>query len=627
MQVSIAKIVGLPSSGSWAQIHSFSAQEKEKQESHGELIAVIVLKNVSGALSAVEMGREVLARLHEEYFGREEGTVLDRISAALKKISKEFSSLEPEIITSVLWKSYIYLCSLGGGVVFLYREGKLAKLLGGEKKETVCVSGKVLAGDVFLSGTESLSLFLKNSDVLRSLSEGASSQELADIMAPLVHKTGQAGVAAAVAQITETKERQEEEIVSIKAQKEDKRRAGMGKVLSLGRVGRWLQKLVFTLVAKLPEKGVYVKKPGSTRRTAVSVGIILILLFSASIFFGIRQKGLKQYMLSYQDRLLQAESFYSDSILQKDVNAASSRELFVKSEGLVEELQKEGVKDKRLDTLKQKLVNDKALILGIIETKPAVFYDLALLRSGVSAAELVLYEETLAVLDSGESRILSVSTDGKQAAAVSGKEKLGNIKAIALYSGRYFSFSEKGVVESDLRGTGKVVISPDGELGEISKMAAFGGNLYLFSRSGEIWRYPAVEGGFGTKQRWLGKGVAPESAQGTDAAIDGSIWVLSKEGKVAKFTRGAPDNFRITGMDGQFNNPAALYTGESLDSIFILDRGNGRVVEIGKDGAYRKQYLLGEIREIGEMRDIVVSKKAGKIFLLTETKILEIPLK
>lgn len=624
MQASIAKIVGLPSSGSWAQIHSFAAQEKEKQESHGELIAVIVLKNVSGALSAVEIGREVLARLHEEYFGREEGTVLDRISAALKKISKEFSSLEPEITASVLWKDYVYLCGLGGGAVFLYREGKLAKLLGREQEETVCVSGKVLAGDVFLSGTEGISLVLKNSEVLKSLSEGASSQELADVIAPLVHKTGQAGVAAAVVGITEAEERVEEEILSIDAQKGGKKRTGMGKDLFVGRVGRRLQKFIFTLAAKLPEKGVYVKKPGSGRRTAVSVGVILILLFSASIFFGIRQKGLKQYMSSYKDRLLQAESFYSDSILQKDVNLPASRELFVKSEGLVKELEREGVKDKRLDSLKQKLVNERGLILGIIEAKPAVFYDLALLRSGVSATELVLYEETLAVLDSGESRILSVSTDGKQAAAVSGKEKLGNTKAVTLYSGRYFSFSEKGVVESDLRGAGKVVISPDQELGEVSKMAAFGGNLYLFSISGEIWRYPTVEGGFGTKQRWLGKGVAPESAQGVDAAIDGSIWVLSKEGKIAKFTRGAPDNFRIMGMDGQFNNPTALYTNENLDSLFVLDRENRRVVEIGKDGAYRKQYLL---EEIGKARDMAVSKKARKIFLLIGTKILEIPLK
>lgn len=621
MQASIAKIVSLPSSGSWAQIHSFAPQEREKQESHGQLIAVIVLKNVSGALAAVEIGREVLARLQEEYFGREEGTVLDRISAALKKISKEFSSLEPEITASVLWTDYVYLCSLGGGAVFLWRDGKLIRLMGGEEKEVVCVSGKVASGDVFLFGTESFSRFLKNNEILKSLSVGDTPQELADIIAPLAHKTDGVPVAAAVVGVTDTKDLQEEDIVSIDASAIEKK-STIRKILPFGfeKVQELLRTLLFTLASKLPEKGVYIKKSGSTRRTAISVGIILILLFSASIFFGIRQKAKEQYTSSYEDRLVQAESFYNDSTLQKDVSPPVSKELFVKSESIVEELQKEGIKDKRLDTLKQKLINDRSLILGIVEANPVVFYDLALLRSGVSATELVLHEETLAVLDSGESRILSVSTDGKQATAVSGKEKLGDIKAVALYSGRYFGFSSKGVVEATSKGGEKIVVSPDQELGEVFRMAAFGGNLYLFSRGGDIWRYSAVEGGFGTRGKWL-KGVAPEAV---DISIDGSIWMLLRDGGIAKFTRGAPDNFRITGMDGQFNNPTALYTNENLDSIFVLDKGNNRVLEIGKDGAYRKQYLLGDM---GEARDIAVSKKTGKIFLLTEKKILEIGLR
>lgn len=621
MQASIAKIVGLPSSGSWAQIHSFTPQEREKQKTHGELIGVIALKNVSGTLAAVEIGREVLGRLHEEYFGQEKGTVLDRVSAALAKISKEFSSLEPEIIASVLWGNYIYLCRAGEGAVFLWRDGKLVRLIKEEGEKVTCVSGKAMEGDVFFLGTESFSRFLRSGDILRALGKGSSPQELADGIAPLVHKTDGELVAAAIMKVTSVGDMAEEDIIPIDASVGKKEI--IRKVLFFGNVRERVRTLAFALAKILPEKGVYIKKNDAGRRTAVSVGVILILLFSVSIFFGVRQKAQKQYLSSYEDRLVQAKSFYGDAVLQRDVNAPVAKELFLKAENIIGELEKEGVKDEGLTALKEKLINDRGLILGIVEVKPAVFYDLALLRSGVSATELVLHEDTLAVLDSGVPRILSVSTDGKQAAAVSGKEKLGNIKAAALYSGRYFGFSEKGVVEATAKGGERTVIPPDPELGEVFKMAAFGGNLYLFSRGGDIWRYPAIEGGFGAKQRWI-KETAPEAV---DIAIDGSIWMLSKEGRMAKFTRGAPDNFRITGMDGEFNNPTALYTNEGLDGIYILDKGNDRVVELGKDGAYRKQYVLREMEDIGEARDIAVSKKAGKLFLLTETKILEIPLK
>jgi len=71
------------------------------------------------------------------------------------------------------------------------------------------------------------------------------------------------------------------------------------------------------------------------------------------------------------------------------------------------------------------------------------------------------------------------------------------------------------------------------------------------------------------------------------------------------------------------NKPIAIYTDENLDNLYILDNGNGRIVEISKSGEFKKEYK-GE--GIGEANSLVVSRDARSIFLLTDSKVLEIKL-
>lgn len=646
MRINVAKLVGLPGGGAWSQIHTFLPPEEEKQGSHGELIAAIALRNISGGMAAIELGREVLSRLHEEYFGKESDSPLRGLSDAVSRVNLEFRSLEPELVCLVLWKNYAYFCLAGAGQVLLYRRGRLSRLLRGAPplaggEEPVLLSGEVKEGDIFLLATEGFSSIVGEGLLLGAFAKNLSPQELADELAPFIHKAAGSTTAAAIVKIEEIELSTGEagEDLPAQAGKEKVPTPNIGQRLriplllpripkimgirQLAEANKWLT----GIASRLPQKSFYVKRdPGSSRRTAVSAGIILIALLLVAIVFGLRQKGTRQYQSTYSDRLARAESLYQDSLLQKDINQLLAKESFREAQGIVQELVSEGIKDKKIEELKQSIERDRIAILGIVEVKPTVFLDLSLIRSGVQAQELAFDEGVLVILDKGGGRIMSVSVESKETKVIAGQEKVGNSRSVSVYSGRYFSASEKGVVELDKQGVGKVIIQPDSETGEIWRIAVFGGNVYLFAKSGEIWRYPVTEGGFGTKQRWLGKGIAPESAQGQDVAIDGSIWVLSGTGKLAEFTRGSPEAFQVKGLDGSFQNPQALYTDEDLEDIFVLD-GGGRIVVLGKNGEYLRQYLLGEMGGMGEIRDIAVSKKAGKIFLLTETKILEIPLK
>ncbi|MBI4033228.1 MAG: hypothetical protein HY377_01830 [Candidatus Blackburnbacteria bacterium] len=646
---SIVKLVGSPTKSSWAQVYSFEPSEEDKKLRRGELIAVLAA--IFPETSPIEAGREILARLHEEYFGKTEGGAFAALSNAVRKVAQEFTEgdrvlcQELEIVACAILGSYVYFYVRGKGKVLLYRNGQLVTIAKGEspraQEEFIGISGEVLRGDVFLLGTREFFEAVAPGVLRQSFREGATTQEIIEALSLVAHASQSATLGAAIFQAGPAKAEDAGEETLAPAPE-----APVSSVLEQHRpsLGKWTQSLrdiFMNLVRRLPEKKIYVKGQRSpSRRTAVSVGIILLILLSASIVFGLRQKGIREYKSSFEEELKRAQVAYSDSLLQKDVDPGRSRELFLEARGIVKGLESRGVKDRDLSDLARKLEGDTATILGQVEAKTSTLIDLSLVRSGISASELAIDGDTLAIFDSEGKRIISVSALGKSATVIAGPEKLKDPRAISTYSGRYFSVGGDGVVEVDKKGSASVVVKPDTEWGEIAKIGVFGGNIYLLDKgspsadstsslqagsgSSAIWRYSSVEGGFGSRQAWLGKGVTPDFVRAVDIAIDGSIWVLVQDGKISKFTRGAIESFRITGLEQQLLNPTALYTDEELDKIYVLDRDAKRIIELNKKGEYQKQY---ESEDIGAGRDIVASQKEGKIFLLTETKVLEIPLK
>ncbi|MAG60100.1 hypothetical protein CMO96_04940 [Candidatus Woesebacteria bacterium] len=624
MHAATAKIVGANHGQMWTQVHSFSPQDEDKKQEHGEIVAAIALKGGEEAVEketgSVEIGREVLTRLHEEYFGKTEGSPFDRLKSSLVRVSQEFPLLGVEIAALVIWGNYAYFCILGRGSVYLKRDGKLIQLLSGSGQDVVSLSGTPQVGDIFLFGTEGFFQAVPPASLGDILSD-SQFQDVADSLVAQVHKRDDVLAAAGLVRIgQERDEGHTDELPPL-----DKGKVVVEKILGLKSVfPGFIKNRIHFLASKLPEKQIHIRhNTGPSRRTTVFIGVVLLLLLSVSIIFGTRQKDLLNYRSSYEDRLTQARNDYQDALLQKDIDSLRAKELFLQSKELAGILKSEGVEDPQLDELIKGIEDNTSTLLGLVEAQTGVFLDLSLVRSGVAASEIVLHEEDLAVLDRAGDRIFSISAENKETTVVAGAGKLGRPSVISLYGGRYFSFGDRGIIEVDKRGGVDTIADEDEDWGAIIKIGAFGGNLYLVSQSGEIWRYPAIDDGFGAKQKWFGKGVTPDLTDTVDLAIDGSIWILASSGKISKFTRGAPERFSISGMDEDLAEPKALYTDETLESVFILDRAAGRIVEVDKKGDYKKQY---KTKEVAEARDFVVSTSVGKIFLLTETKILEIAL-
>ena len=79
-----AKLTGSPDTSGWAQVHDFTPTEPEKYHSRGRLFAVVATGRHEAGVDAVSAGRELLSRLHEEYFGGGEGSAFAILEASIE---------------------------------------------------------------------------------------------------------------------------------------------------------------------------------------------------------------------------------------------------------------------------------------------------------------------------------------------------------------------------------------------------------------------------------------------------------------------------------------------------------------------------------------------------------------
>ncbi len=106
--------------------------------------------------------------------------------------------------------------------------------------------------------------------------------------------------------------------------------------------------------------------------------------------------------------------------------------------------------------------------------------------------------------------------------------------------------------------------------------------------------------------------------------IDASIYVLSSDGTIQKFTRGKKDTFTVSGLSKPFSSPKAILTSEDLTSLYVLDPGSSRIVVLAKTGVFQTQFSSDVIKTA---KAFDVSESSKKLYILSGGKVYAIPMK
>ena len=607
-----AKISGIPNLLGWTQVHEFKPEEEEKLIKRGHLFAVFSTKKKEEGVDSVTAGRELLSRLHEEYFGNLETPAYVAIKSAVSKVADEFLKTwgDVEIAVVVVLSDVVYSAAVGGSKVVIYRNGSIATILESNAFEVITASGYPKEGDNIILGSK---LFFENipTGTLKASLEGPNLAASIESLAPQVSANENSGNIGAVVIGFDKKIILEmvKETIPIKQKVEVFKR----------KTTNFFSKF-------FPERKIFVKEKmlddqvGKGRKTTFYVGIVLLILLFVSIGFGIKQNLAKKYKSTYLADLTQAISSLDEAETLFSDDPKRARELFLDSKSKVENLIAKKIEDKELISLETRLKEKEAEIMGIINTAPSLYLDLSLLSSGFGGDKVIFSGGNIFVFDKNGKKVVKIAIDTKKTQVVVGPEQLDGALDIFAYQDSVYGVFSDGLF---LLGTAKKKIVEKTWDGEVFTYA-YTGNIYLLDKTANaIWRYAGSGGSFGAKQNWLATGTTPNFENVKQIVIDGTIWVLTSTSNISRFSQGNPVVFKILGVSPNLTNIQAIHTNEDNKYVYLLDKEGGRIVVLEKDGNYKAQYQSDQFKEgIG----LIVSEKTSKAIILTKEKLIQIDL-
>jgi hypothetical protein len=116
---------------------------------------------------------------------------------------------------------------------------------------------------------------------------------------------------------------------------------------------------------------------------------------------------------------------------------------------------------------------------------------------------------------------------------------------------------------------------------------------------------------------------------GLSLAIDGSVYVLNKDGFITKLFSGNQEQFPIKKQPVKpMAQPTKIYTELDMPNMYILEPAERRVLVYAKDdktggATYLQQFVFDDMPDL---RDLYVDKDTNRLYVMDSTKVYQVNL-
>ena len=597
--IAFAKIVANPTPYSWSQAYN-----------SGKLFAVLsVERNEEESLEKDALnilGKGILDNLEQEYYSLETKD-LDSIKNAVLVTSKKIpEDIFSSFVICAIINNLLYVFILGKGKVDIKRGGKLGTIL--QVDEDISSSVKAASGylqdkDVIVLQTKQFSDLIPSEAIAAAIDHQPPS-EIAETLAPKIHghEKDQSGAAAVILSYkepeekeealeteTETKEPKEEEITEDRLEESENEMPLAPVELSLPR--SFSIEKVFSPIFKLL-KIPKIENFNHSKKLILTVVAVIAVIFVISAFLTIKKQNDAKVAAMFNQVYPQAQKKYDEGQSLLGLNQNLAFDSFTASKKILEDgkskFAKGSTQEKQILSLLSKV--DSALSSS----------------SGINQTSAQSVDEKLSPILSLEAKTQGVTY------ATSDDKNIYYVNSNGISS----------IAKN--KGEAKVIIKPSELPKNIGGLGIYFGNLYVLDKDGkQINKFVQTSGGFG-KTDYFASGVAPDLSDATSIAIDGSIWILFKDGTIEKFTKGKADSFSPTGLQKGFSNALRISTNVDSNNVYVLDQGNSRIVVVDKNGTYKAQYQTDILKNATDF-DVLEADK--KVYVLSLGKVFAIDLK
>jgi len=607
-EICSAELSGKPDSSGWSQAQELRPDDPSWQKNKGRLFIILSIESSQSDERKAQLGKQILTSITKRYFGELFELHLSNLKSLVEEVVKQsgYAGINIELGIMVVKDNFLYAVAANGARLGLLRGDNFVEILKTYTGGVISASGRVQPSDTYILASKRTFSNLPRETIKISLSLETAEKSIED-MAPSIHSLEETGLISVMVVSVGGIPGSSEKNYSISLKSPNLRHNIAGKIDKI--------------LAKLPERRIIVNEDSrdlsvKKNKKPALIGAMLLMLLAISIFFGIRQRAGKLEKEKYLPRLEEAKHQYEEAKSIASLNTPRARELILSARDKLDSVKSEGVDDPDVVSLSQEIVDSLGEIAGIYEYDPDLFLDLSLIRAEFKIDDMSYSSGSMRVLDINAKKVVNIDTATKKTNLVDGVDLLDNLIAVSAYSDRTFVLSPKGIHE-----VGDEVfleIKPEWDTNSVL-IDAFAGNIYVLVKAeGKILRYPGTLSGFADSQEWFGAGVEPNLNNVVDWAIDGSIWTLTREGEIDKYSLGVPERFNVVGLDLDFNDPKSIFTDEDYEYLYVLDKGNNRIVVIDKNGNYKAEYISDKI---GNASGLVVSEIDKKIIFAEGSKL------
>lgn len=583
--LSFAKIVATPTPTSWSQVYNA-----------GGLFAVLSLTSEDESESLATDGKKFLDNLQAEFFGLEEKT-FEAITKAVEDVLTNFSTEATLSLSLCFCKdTVLYAYLKGNGAITLKRGEKIGQILKATDNppDLLRASGYLQTDDLILLQTAQ---FTENitSEKLKEALENTLPNDIAEVLSPSVHNGEHGGSSAVIISfkgappvIEEDKEddRTIEQVSQMEETPHFSEKINLDKPTDEVEKEEEERELptaqkapspLFTALTSLKNRlpSSFLALNNKQKIGALLAVIILILLSLSIIVFKNNQAKNEQRAL-FNDIYPKALSQYEEGEALLSLNKSLAEEDFIRAR-------------ETLSPLKGKLPS------GSDEEKKVKELDEKINRN-----------------ISGETQTSQKEAKSEELSSFPVLEELTqkNVLATTESEDTIYSLTSSGISDDE-----ETLIDNDDAWSRAVSLGYFSGNFYILDQNEGVIKY--VPAGDGYAQSTYFKGDAPDLTKGVSLAIDSSIYILTSDGKVTKYTRGEKDAFQLTGLKTPLSSPRFIYTNADIDNIYILDSGNSRVIKVEKNGAYAAEYKSSILKNA---KAITVSDNEKTLGILSDGK-------
>lgn len=574
----------------------------------------------------------------EEHFSAPFERVTDKLHELLEMLKTEFKQVE-NLKLSLFYarENLFYVLQKGTNLVEILSEGKRLQIITQDFPQEKIISGFIKSGDRIL--------------VLSSKIDGSlwSEEVVSEVFAVPLQSVADAEVIFAKDEQRQEKEQDlagikniqpvafvliENETESVKPSALSKKQSAEDRKLkaesgfkvnidfsSVFLSARKIIRQALGALRQINERVLLVNK----KILIAGVLIILVSVISLGGYFYMKsEEAKKNTRTDNLITLIEASLNKADS--QKDSDSKGAREELKKAAEKLKEVESLESKNQKVLDVRRKFDDKSAQVLKIYKDfELDLFMSLNLIRENFQTKRISFSVDRILLLDELEKSLVTVGMELKSPDVLAGKTQLGDGKIGVINGSNAFVYSQdKGIVHIDLdTGKASVVSGPDALWGQIEDIFGFSGNVYaLDTGKNMIWKYTPIQSGFSQKQEYL-RGQA-DLSRGKRLKIDYSVWVLTDEPDILKFTAGNSDFYAVSGLDEPLTQIDGLFVTEDLDSVFILDKSKNRILVTKKNGEYLAQYIK---EDLGKVDDFFVDEEKKFIYLLIENKIYKTPLR